>query len=317
MKSLAFKLGNCEAIENGVELIDSSISGMGRGAGNLKTELILTYLDSLNLRKVNFEKLNALVGKFDSLKNIYGWGSNLAYMVSGSNSIAQKEVMDLITRRYYSIDNAIKYLGFKTEQKIKTSFKTLEQQKNLKSLLIIGGGPSVLNHKNAIISFLEQNEGVCLLFSSSRHIKHFNVLKKAYIVLVGSEGRRLENNMSLPFDNTCIVPKGPYKIAPYIPKGLEKKCRELSSSIFEKENSDSHLAVTLQTGIELGVKSFYLVGFDGYSPTELNEKGSFIMKENQLIFNHFIKSKPNILLESLTETTYKNITVTSIYACIK
>lgn len=310
-------INSIRAIENGVKLIDSSVSGMGRGAGNLKTELFLTYLDSLNLRKVNFEKLNALVSKFESLRNIYHWGSNLAYMVSGSNSIAQKEVMDLITRRYYSINNAIKYLGFKTEKKIKTSFKKLEQPKNLNSVLVLGGGPSVLNHKNAIISFLEQNDDVYLLFSSARHISHFNGFKKAYVVLIGSEGRRLENNMSLPFDKTCIVPKGPYKIAPYIPKGLEKKCRELSSSIFEKENSDSHLAVTLQTGIELGVKSIYLVGFDGYSPTELNEKGSFIMKENQLIFNHFMKSKPNISIESLTETTYKNITVASIYARIK
>ena len=42
-----------KAIENGVELIDSSITGMGRGAGNLKSELILTYLDSLKLRSVN------------------------------------------------------------------------------------------------------------------------------------------------------------------------------------------------------------------------------------------------------------------------
>ena len=32
------------AIEHGVEIIDASITGMGRGAGNLKTELLLTYI---------------------------------------------------------------------------------------------------------------------------------------------------------------------------------------------------------------------------------------------------------------------------------
>src|SRR6056300_1446693 len=38
-----------KALENGVEIIDASITGMGRGAGNLKTELLLTYLGSQQL----------------------------------------------------------------------------------------------------------------------------------------------------------------------------------------------------------------------------------------------------------------------------
>ena len=83
-----------KAIEHGVEIIDASITGMGRGAGNLKTELLLTYLAAENLKEVNFEHLDALVNQFEGLQATYQWGNNLAYMVSGANSIPQKEVMN-------------------------------------------------------------------------------------------------------------------------------------------------------------------------------------------------------------------------------
>jgi 4-hydroxy 2-oxovalerate aldolase len=306
-----------KAIEAGVEIIDASITGMGRGAGNLKTELLLTYLASVKIKKVNFEHLDGLVNRFEQLKVKYQWGNNLAYMVSGANSIPQKEVMNLITRRYYSINNAIKYLGIKSDEKTSTSYAPLEKPKNSDNVLIIGGGSSVLNHLDAVKSFLKQKKNICLLFSSARHIKHFDEIKNSYTILVGSEGKRLEKNMASDFKNTCIVPRGPHKIAPYIPDGLEKNCRELTATIFNEANSDAHLAVTLQAGIELGAKAIYLVGFDGYSASDLNDKEAFFMEENQLIFNHFIETAPNISLQSLLPTAYKNVVISSIYAHVK
>ena len=67
-----------QLFEHGVEIIDASITGMGRGAGNLKTELLLTYLSSQQLKNVKFEVLNDLVLKFEKLQKQYQWGNNLA-----------------------------------------------------------------------------------------------------------------------------------------------------------------------------------------------------------------------------------------------
>ena len=308
-----------KAIEHGVEIIDASVTGMGRGAGNLKTELLLTYLAAEKLKEVNFEHLDALVNQFESLQATYKWGNNLAYMVSGANSIPQKEVMNLITRRYYSIDNAIKYLGFKSDNTTtQHPFPKLKANRSDASLLIIGGGPSTLKHLDAIKSFIDQNKGVTLLFSSARHIAAFSEYKDTYTILVGAEGKRLEENIgNRDFANHCILPPPPHKITPYIPEGLIDHCLELNSTIFSKENCDAHLAVTLQAGIELGGKNIFLIGFDGYTATELNEKEAFFMQENQLIFDHFIQTQKNIPLISLSPTAYENIAVTSIYALIK
>ena len=308
-----------KAIEHGVEIIDASITGMGRGAGNLKTELLLTYLAAEKLKEVNFEHLDALVNQFETLQATYQWGNNLAYMVSGANSIPQKEVMNLITRRYYSIDNAIKYLGFKSENEAaKNSYPKLNTKKTKASILIIGGGPSTLKHLDAIKSFIHQNEGLTLLFSSARHIASFTEFKDTYTILVGAEGKRLEENIRKgSFNNHCILPPPPHKITPYVPEELIGNCVELADTIFSKENCDAHLAVTLQAAIELGGKEIFLIGFDGYTATELNEREAFFMQENQLIFDHFIQRQENIQLKSLSPTAYENIAISSIYALIK
>lgn len=307
-----------KALENGVEIIDASITGMGRGAGNLKTELLLTYLGSQELKSVNFEVLNALVLKFEKLQNQYKWGNNLAYMVSGANSIPQKDIMNLITRRFYSIDNAIKAIGIDKDQFKSSKFPKINIKSTCEKLLIVGGGSSVIDHHAAIETFIEQNKNINILFSSARHQSLFLNFKGAYNILVGAEGKRLEENVDIKnFPNYCILPPGPHKISPYIPKEVEKNCFELNDTIFSKDKADAHLAVTLQAAIELDSSSIFLVGFDGYSASELNDREAFFMEENQLIFDRFLASKKDTSLESLTPTQYKNISVNSIYALIK
>ena len=306
------------AIEHGVEIIDSSVTGMGRGAGNLKTELLLAYLGSNNTKEVNFEALNALVDRFEHLQKSYNWGNNLAYMVSGANSIPQKEVMNLITRRFYNIDNAIKLLGIKNGAQEVLTFPKINIEFPKEKILIIGGGASVINHKSSIQSFIKQNNDLHVLFSSARHLKLFDNISSAFNILVGSEGKRLEENMTIEtFSNHCILPPPPHKISPYIPNGIARFCVELNETIFSVDNADAHLAVTLQAAIELKAKQVYLVGFDGYTAAELNEREAFFMHENQLIFDHFLENNGGVSMHSLTPTQYQNIPVTSIYAEIK
>lgn len=307
-----------KAIENGVEIIDASILGMGRGAGNLKTELLLAYLGSQKLKNVNFEVLNALVLKFGKLQKQYQWGNNLAYMVSGANSIPQKDVMNLITRRFYSIDNAIKAIGIEKDEKKRLNFPKLNIKITCEKLLIVGGGSSIIDHLAAIETFIVQNKNINILFSSTRHQRLFLNLKRAYNILVGAEGKRLEKNIDISdFSNYCILPAAPHKISPYIPKVLEKNCYELNKTIFSKDKADAHLAVTLQAAIELDSSDIFLVGFDGYSANELNDREAFFMEENQQIFDHFLAYNNEVSLKSLTPTQYKNIPVNSIYTYIK
>lgn len=78
------------AMECGADYVDATILGMGRGAGNLNMELLLTYLNKEGL-EVDFNVLGDVITAFQPLLDQYKWGSNLPYMISGANSIPQKE----------------------------------------------------------------------------------------------------------------------------------------------------------------------------------------------------------------------------------
>ena len=84
------------AIKCNVDIVDSTISGMGRGVGNLKTEQIVTYL---NLRENNnnfsIKHILDIVYKFNKIKEDHGWGWDIDYMASGCLNIHQKNVISL------------------------------------------------------------------------------------------------------------------------------------------------------------------------------------------------------------------------------
>lgn len=86
------------AIKLGCEYVDATIMGMGRGAGNLNMELLLTYLNAHEGLPVDFNVLGDVVSTFKPLWDKYQWGTNLPYMIAGANRIAQKGVMDWVTK---------------------------------------------------------------------------------------------------------------------------------------------------------------------------------------------------------------------------
>lgn len=98
------------AMNLGVDYVDATILGMGRGAGNLNMELLLTYLNAHDGLKVDFNVLGDVVSVFTPLLKKHQWGTNLPYMLAGANRIPQKEVMDWVTNRVYSFNSIVRAL---------------------------------------------------------------------------------------------------------------------------------------------------------------------------------------------------------------
>ncbi|MFN3840954.1 MAG: aldolase catalytic domain-containing protein, partial [Cyclobacteriaceae bacterium] len=103
-------INSLTALDSGAEIIDSTVLGMGRGPGNLKTELLLSVLNVKSGLDVDFNALSNVLDGFQELHENHQWGTNLPYMVSGSNSLPQKDVMEWVTRRFYSINSIIRAL---------------------------------------------------------------------------------------------------------------------------------------------------------------------------------------------------------------
>lgn len=308
------------AIKAGCDIIDATITGMGRGAGNLKTELFLAYLSSTKGLSVNFNSLGNTVADFENLKEKYGWGTNLPYMVSGFNSLPQKDVMDWVTRRFYSINSILQALNNMKEKKgdnLKLPIFNADKQQKYDIALVIGGGPSGTNSARAIKDLLKKysDRKICIIHASSKNAGYYNDIDiPQYFCLVGNEGHRLEKVFSnFNLDQIfCVLPPYPRKMGTYIPEKLLKKSSELQEVTFTSLYQDSHTALALQTAIELSVKTIYIAGYDGYDGL-INENERMLTAENEYLLSSIVKHNPEIETATITASKYEGVRNLSIY----
>ena len=307
------------ALEEGCEIIDATITGMGRGAGNLKTELLLTYLESQKLIELNFNMLGRVVSGFENLKKIYGWGTSLPYMFSGAHSLPQKEVMDWVGMNRYSLSSIVNALNNKKliiEDNIK--LPVLEKKNSFKTTIILGGGNTVKENKDAIIKYAEKEKDFCLIHTGVKNILNFkNIGCKQFYSLVGVEGDMLLEQLECKdyLNSVFLLPPYPRKMGVSLPEKIQSLSKELETIEFTKLATDSPFVVAVQAALDLGVKKILLIGFDGYN-IDLNENQFILAQENQNVINDIIKNK-DISVTTLSPTKYENIKLTSIYSLIQ
>lgn len=305
------------AISKGVEFVDSTILGMGRGAGNLKTELLLTYLNKQDSLEVDFNALGSVVSAFTPLHHKCQWGTNLPYMISGANSFQQKEVMAWVSNRAYSFNSIVRALSYKKDSNKKdTQFPILEAPV-FKDVLIVGGGENAIIHIEGIKEFIKQKANIAIIHATTRNAKSYqDIAKQQYFCLVGSEAERMKiifKNLD-SIQGECILSPSPRSMGTDIPAFMENKTYELSTIDFTKQAADSCTAVALQLALNLKAKNIYIVGYDGY-PNGLSQKEMDLSKENKILIDNF-KKYCGVELISITPTLYEEMTTESLYTNI-
>lgn len=309
------------AMREGVAIIDSTFTGMGRGAGNLKTELLLTYLNANESLDLDFNVLSATVESVSELQSRYNWGTNLPYMVAGANSIPQQEIMDWINIRFYSYNSVLKALeNRKINQSDDLRFPqfTASMNQNSHGTLIIGGGPSALMHANAIKVWLSEHMNVNVVFASTKYIHHYTDVKnKAYVCIVGNEGKRLEDNLTNANDLefSCILPPFPREMGTYVPDGLRKLTYELDNTPFSDFQA-SHTSLALSLALKLNSKNLFTAGYDGYGANVMNRKEKVLFQENETLFEAYsVFSGKSIT--SITSTDYSKLKKESVFRLLR
>ena len=306
------------AMKLGIDYVDATILGMGRGAGNLNMELLLTYLNAHEGLKVDFNVLGDVITAFTPLMEQYRWGTNLPYMLAGANRIPQKEVMEWVTNRVYSFNSIVRALdNRKNNEKDNAQFPPIKIEKQFDTVLVIGGGNNTIEHKEAIKSFISDQKNVALVFATARHAKEFlDVEIPKFYCLVGSEGRRLTTNVGAAnFDGMCVLPPYPRTMGTEVPDYAKKKTVELTSVDFTSEFKDSVTTIALQLALNLSSAEIFVIGYDGYPGNVLSEKEMSLTNENKSIFSAYAKLKGNIL-KSLTPSLYKELDIVSVYQFI-
>lgn len=301
------------AIEAGVDSVDCTILGMGRGAGNLNTELLLTYLNHKGL-PVDFNALSDVITSFQPLYETHRWGTQLPYMISGANSLPQKEVMALVTNRAYSFDSIVRGLqNRKDHMKDNAKYPILHAEK-FDDVIIIGGGNSPVDHLDSIKDFIGQKSSIALVFATARHAGYFLDLNvPQYYCLIGREAKRLKNNVNAEkYNGICVLPPYPRKLGTDVPEYAEKTTFELDAISFTQGFEDSCTALAIQTALNLSKGNVYVVGYDGYPGSVLSEKEVTLSNETKTLFRDYEKSTGH-KMKSLTDSIYSELDVESIY----
>ncbi|MBT6225208.1 MAG: hypothetical protein HOI47_00980 [Candidatus Scalindua sp.] len=102
-----------EAIRCGVYMIDCTVYGMGRAAGNLPTEIIISFLEKESGDKYNsIPVLNIIDRYFVSLQKENMWGYQLPYMLSGMFQCHPDYAKALVDFREYTIEDIWKAMDY-------------------------------------------------------------------------------------------------------------------------------------------------------------------------------------------------------------
>lgn len=303
------------AIKIGCDYVDATIMGMGRGAGNLNMELLLTYLNAHNGLMIDFNVLGDVVSAFKPLMEKYQWGTNLPYMIAGANRIPQKEVMEWVTNRVYSFNSIVRALeNRKNNTKDNARFPQLQEKNIFEQILVVGGGDSVFEHIDAIREYINNQTNIAIVFATARNAGLFhNIDVPKYYCLVGNEGRRLTKTVGeVNFKGKCVLPPYPRVMGTEVPIYAEKYTFELPSIDFIDELKDSVTTIALQLAIGLAAEDIFVIGYDGYPGNVLSEKETSLTNENRMIFQAYQVVKQE-KLKSLTPSLYKDLDVVSVY----
>ena len=313
---LAF-INSLTALEVGAEFIDCTVLGMGRGSGNLRTELALPYFARHSGKSVDLNVLAAVVSEFSVLWEKYQWGSNFPYVVAGLHGMPQQHVMDLLAKKRYSIQQIVsaqlEKSGLRRDEGRTSVREAALVDKGFKTVIVIGGGESIGLCREALWRYAHHVEAPVLVFSSTKNLSIAKDMGIPFFVcLAGNEGEKAIHYSSTEFFNNFlgyILPPQPRTMGTILPRAITERAYELEQSHFPEALKDAPLSIALDLAWLWPGAKIMLAGFDGYdthagSPTEMA-----LHHETQEVLNRAERE-----LFSLTATTYTSLVEQSIFA---
>ena len=256
-------------------MLDCSIMGMGKGAGNLNTELLLEHLNLYYGKKYKTGPLLEVIDKvINQLHNEFYWGYAPEYYLSSANHCTPSYASHFYNKHMLPIDQVGELLGMISEDR-KISFDK-EYAENLyreynesrvvddssviadlkkefagKRILLIAPGKSIGNALNKIKEVSLQEDVISIGLNSTIDIKYDYILttRADIYTQVVADGK----NVIVP-SNVSKGGRGNVKVLNYV-NWIE----------VDETTHDSSFVIILKLLQACGTKSILLAGFDGFS----------------------------------------------------
>lgn len=265
-------------------MIDSSIMGMGKGAGNLNTELLLEHLNVFYGKNYNLNPLLEVMDKvINQLHSEFYWGYAPEYYLSSANHCTPSYASHFYNKHQLPIDQVAELLGMIEEHK-KISFDknyaeelwrsyneskqvddsaVVEEMKSLvadKKVLLVAPGKSILSHKDEINGLIASEDVLSIGLNLTEPFAvdmQMTTRQDVYEAAVNA-GKAV-----ITTSNVSKGARGDVKVLNY------KNWIEVSDG----RTHDSSSVIILNLLKACGAKTIYLAGLDGFM-VNINENYS-------------------------------------------
>lgn len=314
---IQFKNDNREIV------IDSSIHGMGRGAGNLTTELLADYINKKKNGDYNIVPLLESIDKY--IEAIYKenyWGYSIAHFLSASFFCHPNYATYLVNKKNLTIVSIQKILSSLTEaertnfnkQRIEELYYNFKSRKSLKAnldqiffknkeILILAPGPNSVKQKEKVLSHIKEANPFVIA------VNHISGIYKTDYDFFSNQKRyerfveKIDENKTILTNNIQVKNlNNNYKIVDY---------HDLVFMMNDK--NDNVMIILLKLLIKQNVKGVSIAGFDGYQYKEPNynypeydrilEKKE-LEKQNECVISSLQRISKRINLNFITDSIY-------------
>jgi 4-hydroxy 2-oxovalerate aldolase len=308
--------------------LDSSVMGMGKGAGNLNTELLLEHLNLYYDGQYAITPLlNIMDTVLNKIKSEFYWGYSAEYYLSAVNHCTPSYAQHFQQKQMLPIEQIAELLG-KIEENKKISFdksyadivyrdyisRNVDDKKVVtklfelfsgKKVLMLAPGRSCETEKNKIADYLKNNQVVVI----SVNIPSESI-PSDYIFIANNRRYKLfcENTNKIqakPLICTSNIKTEPEENV-YIINYADYLCVDL-----EIESNTGMMALNLM--YKLKVREVILAGFDGlginkYTKNVKNDPVTFAEceKRNLAIGAYIRKMSERIKVSFLTRSMYES-----------
>lgn len=314
-------------------IIDCSVFGMGRGAGNLCTELITDYINHTVLNQ--YEVLPLLEIVDESLIPIYSktpWGYSVAYFLASSMCCHPNYASHLLTKQTVPVKTIGSLLDQIPEEKRKNfdkeyieeiyhnyqihdvnDMEEIERLRNefaKREILVIAPGRNIKTQKKLIKTFIEQKKPYII---ATNFIPDYPV----DLIFIGNERRYLPIKDEIKKEIKNEIKHQKVLFTSNITQ-INENTRVVNYSDLLNSSmdvSDSTGMMLLKLLVKTAVKKVTLAGFDGFKKNPVwnyyDEKmiGSIdsetISKKNKAMNIQLNKRNKDMKIDFLTTTKYK------------
>lgn len=116
------------AINAGVQIVDATLKGLGRGAGNVQTESII-LIKNFNSKNTDFEYF--IAKHLEPLKHELQWGCSTAYMIQAKSRVHPLYIQKIYELRQFNCLDRLKFIEILATKENLNAFDVIKFQETI------------------------------------------------------------------------------------------------------------------------------------------------------------------------------------------